>query len=607
MEPPFDTERFTASLEHAKSADGTEVPVWIVEAKDAPRDGDTPTLLYAYGGFGASMTPGFSTLSARWLMAGGRYALACVRGGGEQGEAWHRAAVGPENKPRSFEDTEAVAEHLIASGRTRPGRLGLHGVSNGGLTVTAAAARRPELFAAVVADVPLTDPIGAAEIGFAGAFEGEYGRADADPASLAAMRSWSPAAIVDPERFPPLLVTVGDRDMAPLRSGGYELAAALQAAAPRRPTLVRTLREAGHTGWSRAHRAQHDAESLVFLARSLGLPTEALRPAAPSAPAPRASRARLDELRAIADAHRSEIAGLEREIATLDAEIADRSARVDALLAQKRRFHASAEDARNIAGGIAAAALLGVFGLALKGAIAIGAGVKAYHWHKDLEKVEAEIAAAKRQKTQLEATRARSAEARRRLDGRLDALKKVEAELTRAAPSPPSPRATAAERTLALAAGLDHAQRQVENLAAQLDALRAIRDAAAAQIDGLDALITNLEQEVEALGARNRRVERELLVALFELTLGVAGLGRARRRIPKLVLNAALDGPAALLDRFRAMVGQLGALQQAGGAALIAAADQVIARAREPRPASSEAALEALARQAEAELAAAGG
>jgi prolyl oligopeptidase len=141
----------------ARSADGTRVPYFVIWPRAARAEGDNPTLLYGYGGFEVSRTPWYSGVLGRaWTERGGVFVLANIRGGGEFGPAWHQAAI-KAHKQKSYDDFAAVAEDLIATKVTRPRRLAIQGGSNGGLLVGAVMLQRPELFQAVVCQVPLLD------------------------------------------------------------------------------------------------------------------------------------------------------------------------------------------------------------------------------------------------------------------------------------------------------------------------------------------------------------------------------------------------------------------------------------------------------------------
>ncbi|HYD46535.1 MAG TPA: prolyl oligopeptidase family serine peptidase, partial [Phenylobacterium sp.] len=155
--------------------DGTKVPYFVVRAKDLKFDGTAPTLQYAYGGFQVSQTPNYSgTVGKLWLERGGVYVVANIRGGGEFGPRWHTAGL-KENRQKVFDDYFAVAEDLIARKITSPRRLGAMGGSNGGLLMGVALTQRPELFNAIVIQVPLFDMIGYTHIGAGASWVGEYG------------------------------------------------------------------------------------------------------------------------------------------------------------------------------------------------------------------------------------------------------------------------------------------------------------------------------------------------------------------------------------------------------------------------------------------------
>jgi prolyl oligopeptidase len=179
----------------ATSKDGTRVPYFIVRKKNARFDGTTPTLLYGYGGFESSMTASYLGATGKiWLEQGGAYVLANIRGGGEYGPTWHQSALG-KNRQRAFDDFIAIAEDLISSKLTSPKHLGIMGGSNGGLLVGAVFVQRPELFNAVVCQVPLLDMERYAQLLAGASWVGEYGDPN-DTEMLAYLRSYSPYAQV---------------------------------------------------------------------------------------------------------------------------------------------------------------------------------------------------------------------------------------------------------------------------------------------------------------------------------------------------------------------------------------------------------------------------
>ncbi len=174
----FDASRLEAAQYEATSRDGTRVPYFIVAPKGAPRDGSLRTVLYGYGGFEVALTPGYNGgVGAGWLEKGGAYVVANIRGGGEFGPRWHAAAL-KEKRQNAYDDFIAVAEDLIRRGITSPKRLAIMGGSNGGLLVGATEVQRPDLFAAVVCQVPLLD-MKRYHLLLAGAsWMGEYGNPD---------------------------------------------------------------------------------------------------------------------------------------------------------------------------------------------------------------------------------------------------------------------------------------------------------------------------------------------------------------------------------------------------------------------------------------------
>jgi prolyl oligopeptidase len=162
----------------AKSADGTAVPYFVVRPKALGFDGAAPTLLYGYGGFQVSMTPSYAGVVGRlWLEKGGVYVVANIRGGGEFGPQWHKAALKGERQ-RAFDDFLAVAEDLIRRGITSPRRLGIMGGSNGGLLMGAMLVQRPELFRAIVIQVPLLDMLRYHKLLAGASWIAEYGDPD---------------------------------------------------------------------------------------------------------------------------------------------------------------------------------------------------------------------------------------------------------------------------------------------------------------------------------------------------------------------------------------------------------------------------------------------
>lgn len=212
MPEMFDAEGLVVEQREAISADGTRVPYFLVHREEIEADGENPTLLYGYGGFQISRTPGYSaTVGKAWLERGGVYAVANIRGGGEFGPAWWKAAQ-RENRQRAYDDFLAVAEDLIESGVTTPGRMGIHGGSNGGLLVGVAMTQRPDLFDAVVAEVPLMDMRRYNRLLAGASWMAEYGDPD-DPADWGFIREYSPYHNLEPDaEYPMPLIYTTTRD-----------------------------------------------------------------------------------------------------------------------------------------------------------------------------------------------------------------------------------------------------------------------------------------------------------------------------------------------------------------------------------------------------------
>ncbi len=187
----FDATGMKVEQFEATSKDGTKIPYFLVTPKGFKADGKTPTLLYGYGGFEVSQLPRYDGVNgSAWLERGGAYVLANIRGGGEFGPAWHRAAQ-KENHYRNFEDFTAVAADLIARKVTSPKRLGMMGGSQGGLLVAGSMILRPELFGAVVSAVPLADMRRYSKLLAGASWMAEYGDPDV-PAEWAYIQKWSP-------------------------------------------------------------------------------------------------------------------------------------------------------------------------------------------------------------------------------------------------------------------------------------------------------------------------------------------------------------------------------------------------------------------------------
>jgi prolyl oligopeptidase len=208
----FRGDDLTISQHDAVSKDGTKIPYFQVSRRESAANGKSPTLLYGYGGFNVSQLPFYSgTLGAAWLERGGVYVLANIRGGGEFGPNWHYAAR-KENRQRAYDDFIAVAEDLIARKVTSPRHLGIEGGSNGGLLVGVALTQRPDLFQAVVCQVPLLDMRRYNKLLAGASWVDEYGDPD-EPTEWEFIGKYSPYHNVYAEKkYPRVLFTTSTRD-----------------------------------------------------------------------------------------------------------------------------------------------------------------------------------------------------------------------------------------------------------------------------------------------------------------------------------------------------------------------------------------------------------
>lgn len=253
------------------SADGTEVRMFILARSRTP-DHARPTILTGYGGFNIARTPTYLPAAIAWVEAGGVYALANIRGGGEEGTGWHEAGYRAE-KQNVFDDFHAAAECLTDQGWSIPESLGIQGGSNGGLLVGAALTQRPDLYRAAVCSAPLLDMIRYEQFGLGRFWSHEYGSA-ADPVELGWLLSYSPYHHVSPQTsYPATLFTVFDGDTRVDVLHARKMCAALQAASSgsldKRPILFRLETGVGHGARAATRTAGLAADQLAFLAQYL--------------------------------------------------------------------------------------------------------------------------------------------------------------------------------------------------------------------------------------------------------------------------------------------------------------------------------------------------
>jgi prolyl oligopeptidase len=246
VEAEIDPSRFEVRQVSYTSKDATPVSMFLVHRVGLERTGNNPTYLTGYGGFNISMTPSFSRSLLLWLERGGVVAVPNIRGGGEYGETWHQAGI-LGSKQNSFDDFIGAAEWLIAEGYTRPERLAVAGGSNGGLLVGAVLTQRPELFRAVLVQVPLLDMLRYHRFLIARLWIPEYGSAD-DPAQFRWLRAYSPYHHVrNGVAYPAVLLATAESDTRVDPMHARKMAARLQAAtSAERPILLRLEARAGH-------------------------------------------------------------------------------------------------------------------------------------------------------------------------------------------------------------------------------------------------------------------------------------------------------------------------------------------------------------------------
>jgi len=248
--PSIDPSAYDVNQEWFKSKDGTRVPMFVVHKKGVTKNGKNPTLLTAYGGFNVSLTPSFSRTAYLWMEHGGIYAVANLRGGAEFGEDWHRAGM-LDKKQNVFDDMIAAAEHLISEKYTDKNHLAIQGGSNGGLLMGAMMTQRPDLFRAVVCQVPLLDMLHYQDFQIAKLWIPEYGTAE-NAEQFKWLYAYSPYHHVKAgTEYPAVLFMTADTDTRVDPMHAKKMAALMQAeakngASKTRPILLRIESKAGH-------------------------------------------------------------------------------------------------------------------------------------------------------------------------------------------------------------------------------------------------------------------------------------------------------------------------------------------------------------------------
>jgi prolyl oligopeptidase len=271
VQVPVDPTPYTVEQVWYPSKDGTRVSMFLVHRKDLKRDGTNPTYLTGYGGFQVARTPFFDGGLYPWLERGGVFAMPNLRGGGEYGEAWHQDGM-RKNKQHTFDDLIGAAEYLIREGYTRPEKLAIAGGSNGGLLVGAVMVQRPDLFKAVVCQVPLLDMLRYHRFGSGQTWISEYGSAD-DPEMFPVLQAYSPYHHVVPgTAYPALLMDSADADDRVDPMHARKFLAAIQAATTGGPAILRIERHSGHTGADMVGKlVERQADKFAFVMWQLGV------------------------------------------------------------------------------------------------------------------------------------------------------------------------------------------------------------------------------------------------------------------------------------------------------------------------------------------------
>jgi prolyl oligopeptidase len=272
----FNPDQFETKQVFYTSKDGTKIPMFITHKKGVKLDGSNPTLLYGYGGFNISLTPGFSPVNIPWLEMGGIYVVANIRGGGEYGHDWHQSGV-KLKKQNVFDDFIAAAEWLVANKYTQPKKLAIQGGSNGGLLVGAVITQRPDLFGAALPAVGVLDMLRFEEFTIGWAWRSDFGSVK-NQDEFKALLAYSPLHNVkDGVCYPPTLITTADRDDRVHPAHSFKFAARLQEAQAQakdcaNPTLIRIETRAGHgAGKPTSKRIEEAADIQAFLVKTLDI------------------------------------------------------------------------------------------------------------------------------------------------------------------------------------------------------------------------------------------------------------------------------------------------------------------------------------------------
>ena len=268
----FDSESFESKQVFYTSKDGTKVPMIITHKKGIELDGSNPTLLYGYGGFNISLTPGFRTSNIVFLEQGGVFAVANLRGGGEYGEEWHQAGT-KMNKQNVFDDFITAAEYLIAEGYTSQAKLAIEGGSNGGLLVGAVMTQRPDLMAVALPAVGVLDMLRYHKFTSGAGWHTDYGTSEDNKEMFDYIYAYSPVHnLIAGTEYPATMVTTGDHDDRVVPAHSFKFAAALQEAhVGPNPVLIRIETNAGHGAGKPTDKViQEQADKWSFILHNMG-------------------------------------------------------------------------------------------------------------------------------------------------------------------------------------------------------------------------------------------------------------------------------------------------------------------------------------------------
>ena len=272
----FNPEDFVVKQVFYESKDGTRVPMFVAHKKGIELNGKNPTLLYGYGGFNISLTPGFSISRLQWMEMGGVFAMPNLRGGGEYGKAWHKAGT-KTTKQNVFDDFIAAAEWLVEHKITSSKNLAIQGGSNGGLLVGACMTQRPDLYAACLPAVGVMDMLKFQKWTAGRFWVDDYGSSENSKDEFDALLKYSPYHnLREGVEYPATMVTTADTDDRVVPGHSFKFAARLQATqSGSEPTLIRIETKAGHgAGKPTAKIIEEVADQWAFIAKHLGLKPE---------------------------------------------------------------------------------------------------------------------------------------------------------------------------------------------------------------------------------------------------------------------------------------------------------------------------------------------